>query len=126
MQRDMALQSTTWLQHTRMMTESEFIVLTDRVLESIATALDAVEADLDWELNDGVLTIDCGSAGKLVVNRHLPNRELWVAARLGGFHFRAEAGAWRDRDGDELGAKLTQLLRAQAGISLTVGLLPAV
>ena len=126
MQRDMALQSTTRLQRTRMMTESEFIVLTDRVLESIAAALDAVEADLDWELNDGVLTIDCGSAGKLVVNRHLPNRELWVAARLGGFHFRAEAGAWRDRDGDELGAKLTQLLRAQAGISLTVGLLPAV
>ena len=122
----MALQSTTRLQRTRMMTESEFIVLTDRVLETIAAALDAVDADLDWELNDGVLTIDCGSAGKLIVNRHLPNRELWVAARLGGFHFRAEAGAWRDRDGDELGAKLTQLLRAQAGISLTVGLLPAV
>ena len=121
----MALQSTTRLQRTRMMTESEFIVLTDRVLETIAAALDAVDADLDWELNDGVLTIDCGSAGKLIVNRHLPNRELWVAARLGGFHFRAEAGAWRDRDGNELGAKLTRLLRAQAGISMAVAPLPA-
>jgi CyaY protein len=107
-----------------MMTESEFIELTDRVLESIAAVLDAVEADLDWELNDGVLTIDCGSAGKLVVNRHLPNRELWLAARLGGFHFRADAGAWRDRDGDELGVKLGRLLQAQAGIKLAIAPLP--
>ena len=36
--------------------------------------------------------------GKLIVNRHVPNREIWVAARSGGFHFRAagrRAGATR-------------------------------
>ena len=45
---------------------------------------------LDWSLNDGILEIDCGDGGKIIVNRHVPNREIWVAARSGGFHFRAE------------------------------------
>ncbi|HXX85495.1 MAG TPA: iron donor protein CyaY [Casimicrobiaceae bacterium] len=106
--------------------ESEFIALTDRVLEAIATALDASGADLDWEINDGVLTLDCAAGGKLIVNRHVPNRELWVAAKAGGFHFRSERGAWRDtRNATELGATLTRLLHEQAGISVSLPALPS-
>ena len=105
--------------------ESEFIALTDRVLEAIATTLDASGADLDWEINDGVLTLDCATSGKLIVNRHVPNRELWVAAKAGGFHFRSERGAWRDtRNSTELGAALTRLLHEQAGISVAFASLP--
>ena len=44
---------------------------------------------LDWSLNDGILEIECEDGSKLIVNRHVPNREIWVAARSGGFHFRA-------------------------------------
>ena len=106
--------------------ESEFVAVTDRVLNAIAVALDAVEADVDWEINDGVLSIDCGAGGRLIVNRHQPSHELWVAAKSGGFHFRAEAGAWRDsRDGTELGAMLARILRAQAGIAVVFPALPA-
>ncbi len=99
--------------------ESQFRALTDRVLEAIGTALDAAEGDLDWANNDGVLSIDCGDGNRLIVNRHVPNRELWVAAKSGGFHFRAEGGAWRDtKSGEELGAALERLLRAQSGIGV--------
>ena len=122
---DMALQSTTRMQRTPMSDESEFIVLTDRVLEAIASTLDSADADLDWELNDGVLTLDCAASGKVIVNRHLPSRELWVAAKAGGFHFRSEDGAWRDRNGAELGTTLARLLREQAGISVSLPSLPA-
>ena len=109
-----------------MSTESEFTALTDRVLEAIAMALDDAGADLDWELNDGILTLDCAAAGKLIVNRHLPSRELWVAAKAGGFHFRAEGGAWLDtKSGAELGTTLARLLREQAGIAVTLAALPA-
>ena len=122
---DMAPQSTTRLSHSPMSTESEFIALTDRVLETIVSTLDAAGADLDWELNDGILTLDCATAGKLIVNRHVPNRELWVAARMGGFHFRGEGGAWRDtRNGTELGTALARLLREQAGIAISFPALP--
>jgi iron-sulfur cluster assembly protein CyaY len=107
--------------------ESAFLDLTDRALAAIGAALDAVDdGDLDWSENDGVLTIDCGAGGRIIVNRHVPNSELWVAAKSGGFHFRAEGGAWKDtRSGEELGAALRRLLQAQAGVDVGFPPLPA-
>jgi CyaY protein len=103
-----------------MLDESAFLALTDRVLAAIGAALDAADdGDLDWSENDGVLTIDCGAGGRIIVNRHVPNRELWVAAKSGGFHFHAEGGAWKDtRSGEELGAALRGLLQAQGGVDV--------
>src|SRR5438105_9129624 len=113
-----------------MISESEFVTLSDRVLAAIAAALDVAtdqaDGDLDWALNDGVLSIDCGAGGKLVVNRHVPNREIWVAAKSGGFHFRNDTGSWRDtRGGEELGAALARLLKDQAGIAIALPVLAA-
>jgi CyaY protein len=106
--------------------ESAFRALTDRVLRVIGTALDAAEGDLDWADNDGVLTIECSDGSRIIVNRHVPNRELWVAAKSGGFHFRSQDGAWRDtRSSEELGVALERLLRAQAGVGLHLPALPA-
>jgi CyaY protein len=43
-------------------------------------------------------------------------REIWVAARAGGFHFRWDGDAWRDtRDAAELMEKLSSLASQQAG-----------
>ena len=113
-----------------MSADSEFAARADAVLAALGTVLDATidagDADVDWTLNDGVLTIDCGPSGKLIVNRHLPNQEIWVAAKSGGFHFRAAGGTWRDsRTGEELGAALKRLMRTQAGIAVDVPALPA-
>ena len=106
--------------------ESSFLALTDRVLKAIGAALDATDdGDLDWSENDGVLTIDCGAGGRIIVNRHVPSRELWVAAKSGGFHFHADGGSWKDtRSGEELGAVLRRLLQAQAGADVRLPELP--
>ena len=97
--------------------ESAFVALTGRVLDTIGATLDAAESDLDWSENDGVLTIEFADGSRVIVNRHVPNRELWVAAKSGGFHFRGEGGAWRDtRSGEELGTALERLLQAQGGV----------
>ena len=107
----------------RMLTDTEFIAAADAVLVTIGEALDRALADsdldVDWSLNDGILEIECEDGSKLIVNRHVPNRELWVAARSGGFHFRARGGKWCDtRSGAELGASLTGLFASQAGIKV--------
>jgi iron-sulfur cluster assembly protein CyaY len=104
-----------------MTTESEFIVAADSTLATIGLALDAAletgNVDADWSLNDGILEIECADGSKLIVNRHVPNREIWVAARAGGFHFHPRDGRWRDtRGNDELGAVLARLLKAQGGL----------
>ena len=106
-----------------MPSETDFIASADATLAAIGAALDAAlehsDVDADWSLNDGILEIECADGSKLIVNRHVPNREIWVAARSGGFHFRAQDGAWRDtRSGEELGAALVALLRAQGGLAI--------
>ena len=108
-----------------MITDSAFIAAADATLATIGLALDAAlenrDADVDWSLNDGILEIDCGDGGKLIVNRHVTNRELWVAAKSGGFHFRPQDGRWRDtRSDDELAPTLARLLKAQAGLAVTL------
>src|ERR1700690_2372422 len=108
-----------------MTTESEFIALTDRVLGAIGAAIDSSEADVDWAVNDGILTVEFADGGKLIVNRHVANREIWVAARAGGFHFRGDEGAWRDtRSKEDLGGTLARLFQAQAGAPLVLRQLP--
>ncbi len=113
-----------------MITDSEFIAAADATLATIGLALDAAleaaDADVDWSLNDGILEIDCGDGGKLIVNRHVANRELWVAARAGGYHFQPRDGRWVDtRSADELGSVLARLVKAQAGLAVKLPTLAA-
>ena len=112
------------------MTESEFIALTDRVLNLVGEALDASDANLDWQLNDGILEIDCdegsGAGGKIILNRHVPNRELWLATRGGGYHYRPADGGWANtRGGAALGDELGRALVAQCGVAVALPVLKA-
>ena len=64
----------------------------------------------------GVLEIEFEDGSKIIVNRHAVAKEIWVAARAGGFHFRWDGAAWVDtRDGQELMQKLSALASQQAG-----------
>lgn len=107
-----------------MQEESAFVAATERVLRAIGAALDASDSDVDWSENDGVLTIECGD-GRIIVNRHVPNREVWVAARSGGFHFSAHGGGWRDtRSGEALSFVLQRLLKEQGVADVEIPALP--
>jgi CyaY protein len=99
-----------------MMDDKEFNALADNVLARIEAALEASDADIDFELAaGGVLEIEFADGSKIIVNRHGVAREVWVAARAGGFHFRWDGTGWRDtRDGAELMEKLSLLSSQQA------------
>src|SRR5436190_15525306 len=94
------------------MDESQFAAAAERVLERIERALEESGVEADTELKDGgVLEIEFEDGSRMVVNRHAVAREIWVAARSGGFHFRWDGAAWRDsRDGTELFAALSRLV----------------
>ncbi len=97
------------------MTESEFHSAVDVVLARIEASVEKA-AELDVDLESGILTITCPDASRVIVNRQTPNREIWVAARSGGFHFSWRDGQWSDtRSGDELFASLARILASQAG-----------
>ena len=103
------------------MNESEFHRAVDVVLARIERAAEATQG-VDADLEAGILTLECPDGSRIIVNRQTPNREVWVAARSGGFHFAWREGAWRDtRTGAELFASLAEIARAQAGESLSFG-----
>jgi len=103
------------------MTETEFEALADAALEAIERGLDKL--DVDFELKGGgVVEIELDDGSKIIVNRHGAAREIWVAARAGGFHFRWDGAAWRDtRSGAELFAALSELLSQQLGGRVLLG-----
>ena len=103
------------------MTETDFHRAVDAVLARIDTALEAHD-ELDFSLEGGVLTVECPGASRIIVNRQTPNREIWVAARSGGFHYAHRDGEWRDtRTSEELFASLARLIKAQSGVEVAFG-----
>jgi CyaY protein len=106
------------------MTESEFVETAGAVLDAIEAALDETELDVDFERKgSGVLEIELENGSKIIVNLQTPMREIWLAAKSGGYHFRFESDEWRDtRSGDALAAVLSRALSAQAGAAVVIKL----
>jgi len=98
------------------MSEAEFESAAGATLAAIERALERVAVDVDVEAKgDGVLEIEFTDGSKVIVNRHAAAREIWVAAKSGGFHFRRVGNAWHDtRDGTELFAALSRIVSAQS------------
>lgn len=98
------------------MDPGDFETLADAMLEKIAGFVEASGVDCDCETKgSGVLEIEFPDGSRIVVNRHSAAREIWVAARSGGFHFRFDGSAWVDtRDKRELLAALSELMGEQS------------
>jgi CyaY protein len=72
--------------------------------------------DIEIERSGNVLTLEMPDGSKVIVNSQAPMRQLWVAARSGGFHYALREGLWVDtRDGSELFAVLSRIVSAQGG-----------
>lgn len=104
------------------MTDSEFEALADSALAALENAFEASAPDAALETRGaGVLEIEFENGAKIVINRHAAAREIWVAAKSGGFHFRHDGALWRDtRDGTELFAALSKLASAQSGTPMVL------
>lgn len=98
------------------MTDMEFQHLAEQALSAIERALEASGAEVDIDSKEGgVLELEFPDRSRIIINRHSAAREIWVAAKGGGYHFRWENGQWRDtRDGAELFAALSGQITAQS------------
>jgi CyaY protein len=97
------------------MNETEFEAAANAALDALEQALERAEVDFERKA-DGVLELEFDDGAKIIVNRHGAAREIWVAARSGGFHFRRDGSVWRDtRAGSELFEALSALVSAQLG-----------
>ncbi|WP_439815297.1 iron donor protein CyaY [Zavarzinia sp. CC-PAN008] len=100
--------------------ESSFKTQANAVLEAWASVVDAIEDEtgIEAELSDGVLSIVHPDRRTIILNRHLPSRQLWLSAPVSGAaHYARDAeGRWRSTRGpEELATVLAAELTALAG-----------
>jgi len=102
-------------------------------LDLAESTLNAIEASLDRLNDQDVIDVECKRSGnvleiefidngsKIIVNSQAFTKELWVAAKAGGFHYKHDGTSWiNTRDGSELFAALSSLASAQGGAAITL------
>ncbi|MCC2638595.1 MAG: cyaY [Moraxellaceae bacterium] len=107
------------------MNDTEFNTAVDASLLAIEDALEALDLDLDMETSGGILTLTFANGSKVIVNRQGATREIWVAARSGGFHCGRQGERWVcNTTGEELGALLSRVCSEQAGEAVHLAAVP--
>jgi CyaY protein len=102
------------------LTDAEYARETSALLARIESTCDRWlqedVIDIDTQRTGGLLELAFPDGSKIVVNTQPPLHEVWMAARLGGYHFRWTGGRWCDtRDGSEFFGSLSRQASAQAG-----------
>ena len=105
------------------LSDGEFHRLAQAALAAIETAVDRwLEddvIDIDAQRTGGLLELSFPGGSKIIINTQPPLKELWMASRAAGQHFRHLGGRWLDtRDGSEFFAALSQQASAQGGVAL--------
>lgn len=105
------------------LTDAQYHAATSAVLAQIEATIDRWlqddVVDIDAQRTGGLLELDLGRGGKIVINTQPPLHELWLAARAGGYHYKHHQGRWRDtRDGRDFFEELSQRASEQAGQAL--------
>ncbi|MFL1387084.1 iron donor protein CyaY [Pseudomonas tritici] len=103
------------------LTEARFHDLVDSTQEKLEDIFDDSGLDVDLENSAGVLTVKFENGTQLIFSRQEPLRQLWLAARSGGFHFdfNEEDNNWQCDSSDELLSEmLARLVLEQAGADL--------
>lgn len=109
------------------MNDTEFLALTEQVLDSLEKQADdwaiSLDIDIETERQGNVLTLAFENGARVVINSQTTMQELWVAAPSGGFHYRYTGHDWHDtRHGPSLPEALSHICSQAAGVPVTVQL----
>ena len=77
---------------------AEFHQNIEQVWQKIEEELEEQGADVDCETQGSVFTITFDNRTQIVINKQEPLLELWIASKLGGFHFGFKNGDWVSND----------------------------
>jgi iron-sulfur cluster assembly protein CyaY len=103
------------------MNESEFDKKATDTLLRIEQAVEESGADIEFEGAGGILTLEFENGSKIIINKQAAARQIWVAAKSGGFHYGFINGKWiNDQGGGELMSELSRFISDQAGEEVTL------
>ena len=77
----------------------EFNQKIEQIWDKIEEQMEEQGCDVDFDRQGSVFTITFGDRSQIVINKQEPLLELWIASRLGGFHFAFKDNQWIASDG---------------------------
>jgi frataxin len=95
--------------------ETRFHQLADDTIETLSDHIDdEMGDDLDVDLQSGILTIELDSGEQFIINKHGPNRQIWMSSPVSGaslYYFYDDNDSWTSTRGsttltDQLSADL--------------------
>ena len=107
------------------MDSSQFESLADATLLRLQAAIEAAGGKMDAELVGSILTIEIESGGRFLLNKHGPNRQIWLSSPVSGawhFAWSEDDQAWiSTRGGERLEELLGRELSAASGEAIHFG-----
>ena len=101
--------------------ETQYNHLIDEIYRDIEDQLDELEQDLDVDSSGSVLTVTFPNGSQVILSRQLATREIWVAAKSGGFHLQWIEPQWRcNTTAENLSTLLSRTFTEQLGESVTL------
>ena len=108
------------------MNESEFNQHIDDLLVSIEDAVEDAGVDIDFETVAGILTLEFDNGSKVIINRQTAMRQVWVAAKSGGYHLDRVDEQWvTSLSKETLAGLLDRVCSEQMGEPVTLALVEA-
>ncbi len=77
----------------------KFHQLVEQTWHKIEEQLEVQDCDVDCEIQGAVMTLHFDDDSQIVINKQEAMLELWLASKLGGFHFKYQNDDWVDREG---------------------------
>ena len=97
------------------MNDSQFQQLADELYQTIEDCIEESGADVDYDQNGGLLTLEFENRSKLIINRQQPLHQVWLATLENGHHYDYVDGKWiDDRSGQEFLSFLSQAIFKQS------------
>lgn len=101
------------------MNTSQYHELVDVQWMAIEEGIDESGANIDYETNGNVLTLEFEDRSQIIINRQEPMKEIWLASKSGGFHFQWKEQQWIcSKTGMELFTMVKQECEKHAGESI--------
>ena len=104
------------------MDERAFETLADRTLQQLFARIEEELTDVEADLRGGILTLEFEDGRQYVINKHAPNRQIWMLSPVSGASHYAHdsaSGEWRStRDTASLFQRLAEELRTLTGAAI--------
>lgn len=84
------------------MTQVPFEQAVDELFLTLEEWLEKNHPHLDFEFQEGILTIALAQTGKCIVSRQAALQQVWLATPLGAYRFHATLQGWQTSSGQAL------------------------